>query len=281
MCWICQASANGPLSFSNFADDAPWRSTVRTHESYIAELRAAGKNIPALFEAAAGVRLECVSIDILHCVDQGLALYIMGNIFDAVTSRRLLRAGGRDANIAALDRELQAWYKRTKETSKIKGKLTKERIRSSAEWPKLKCKAAAARHAAPFCLELARQYLSRRVVAIVQLLCEFYTIIDSQGLFLDEAAKDRLPKLGRALCGLYAQEATAALVAGERKFKLTPKVHFLLHLCELAPVVGNPRYYWTYSDEDLVGSMIEVASSCHWSTMAPTAMVKWLVMAFD
>ena len=56
----------------------------------------------------------------------------------------------------------------------------------------------------------------------------------------------------------------------------------MMHLCEWqGPELGNPRFYWTYSDEDMVGTMVEVAESCHASTMAATAMVKWLVFAFD
>ena len=153
---------------------------------------------------------------------------------------------------------------------------------STNGWPKLKCKAAAARHSAPFALMVAQQHLGRRVVAMCQLLCEVYQLIDVQGLFSDEAAKTRLPSLGRRLCGLYAQEANEAFLAGHRAWKMTPKVSLFLHLCEWqGPSAGNPRFYWTYADEDLVGTMIEVAQSCHWSTMATTATVKWLVMAFE
>ena len=66
------------------------------------------------------------------------------------------------------------------------------------------------------------------------------------------------------------------------KWKLTPKVHLMLHLClRQAPSVGNPRFFWVYANEDLVGSMFEVAESCHASTVAPTAMIKWSIMAFD
>ena len=101
-------------------------------------------------------------------------------------------------------------------------------------------------------------------------------------MFLDERAKARLPVLGRKMCGLFAQLSARALADGERKWKMTPKVHLLLHLCEWqAPSVGNPRFYWVYADEDLVGSMIEVAESCHATTMAGTAMVKWLLFAFE
>ena len=45
--------------------------------------------------------------------------------------------------------------------------------------------------------------------------------------------------------------------------------------------MGNPRCYWTYADEDMVGHMIEVAQSCHPVTLAATAMFKWLVLQFS
>ena len=114
------------------------------------------------------------------------------------------------------------------------------------------------------------------------MLCELDECITSQGMFLDAAAKERLPALGTRMCNMYAQLATEALAAGQKRWKLTPKVHLMLHLCiDQAPSAGNPIFVWVYADEDLVGSMIEVAESCHASTMAPTAMVKWSIMAFD
>ena len=101
-------------------------------------------------------------------------------------------------------------------------------------------------------------------------------------MFLDDIAKQRLPKLGQRMCGLYAQLAADSLAAGVKHWKMTPKVHLLLHLCEWqGPSVGNPRFFWVYSDEDLVGCMIEVAESCHPRTMAATAILKWAILAFD
>ena len=29
---------------------------------------------------------------------------------------------------------------------------------------------------------------------------------------------------------------------------------------------GNPRFYWTYADEDLVGLLMDIAQGCHVST---------------
>ena len=101
-------------------------------------------------------------------------------------------------------------------------------------------------------------------------------------MFFDNETKARLPLIGRQMCGLYAQMATEALAAGRKRWKMTPKVHLVQHLLEWQCLsAGNPRFYWTYADEDLVGSMIEVAESCHASTLAITVMVKWLVFSFD
>ena len=76
---------------------------------------------------------------------------------------------------------------------------------------------------------------------------------------------------------LYASLAQEAVSDGERLWKLMPKLHLFVHLCEWQAVeVGNPRSYWTYVDEDLVGLLIEVAESCHPKTLAFSALFKWL-----
>ena len=64
-------------------------------------------------------------------------------------------------------------------------------------------------------------------------------------------------------------------------WKMNPKLHLFDHLCCWQAVeVGNPRFYWTYSDEDLVGLLIEVAESCHPTTLAASALFKWLQVYF-
>ena len=130
-------------------------------------------------------------------------------------------------------------------------------------------------------LELSRKHLDAKRVAVCQLLCDFYNLIHAQGMFLDEPAKERLPLIGRRMCGMFAALSREAFAKGQKGWKMTPKVHLTLHLCEWqATTYGNPRVSWTYSDEDLVGTMVEVTQSCHNSTVVPTAMVKWLVVAF-
>jgi hypothetical protein len=59
-------------------------------------------------------------------------------------------------------------------------------------------------------------------------------------------------------------------------------VHLVEHMTgEQAATFGNPRYYWCYPDEDLVGLSVEVAENCHVKTMAEMVILKWLILAFD
>ena len=76
-----------------------------------------------------------------------------------------------------------------------------------------------------------------------------------------------------------AAESAAARV---KMWKMNPKLHLFDHLCDYQAGEGlNPRSFWTYVDEDLVGLLVEVAESCHPVTTAPSALFKWLHVYFD
>ena len=63
-------------------------------------------------------------------------------------------------------------------------------------------------------------------------------------------------------------------------WKATPKLHLFLHMCEWDIEYGNPRFFWTYADEDMVGQMIKAGESCHPKTLAIAGMFKWLTLLF-
>jgi len=101
-------------------------------------------------------------------------------------------------------------------------------------------------------------------------------------MFLSEAARTELPKVGYQLCNIYAKLAREAFDSGVTAWKLAPKLHVFQHLCEWQSLsFGNPRFWWTYPDEDLVGHIIEVAKSTHPRTMPAMALFKWLTFFFD
>jgi hypothetical protein len=164
--------------------------------------------------------------------------------------------------------------------------LTLERVRTSGAWPKLKAKAAATRHVVKFCIFLMETFGDgsdgdNDVLNIVRMLQRFYDILDFEGQFLSDAAKLELPLLSRTLVGLYAKLSREAFDNGYRMWKMQPKVHLFQHLCEyMAIYQGNPKYYWTYQDESLVGDMIELCQSVHVNTLAVSALFKWIHITF-
>ena len=51
--------------------EAQWRSTLWSHETYMADLLANDKDVPELFSIV-GLRLEGIMIDVLHAIDLGV-----------------------------------------------------------------------------------------------------------------------------------------------------------------------------------------------------------------
>ena len=132
MCWICRAVADGILSFTDCSPTAAWRATRRTHEGFLRELRRAGKALPIMFQKVKGLRLECIMIDVLHTVDQGIASHIFGNVFWLCVSQRCFGGSNLEKNLEMLNAEIKKFYKTRPNLSKIQGKVTVERLRSSS-----------------------------------------------------------------------------------------------------------------------------------------------------
>ena len=62
-----------------------------------------GKSIPVLLLLVIGFRLECVMIDVLHTVDQGIASHIIANVLWLVAVKKKAFGGSnQDNNIANL-----------------------------------------------------------------------------------------------------------------------------------------------------------------------------------
>ncbi len=133
------------------------------------------------------------------------------------------------------------------------------------------------RHFVPYIVKLCMQFDSgtehdKFRLACATSLASFYGALEACPRHIDAECQRELAKLGRQICSFYA-----ALNGkhGPKAWKLTPKFHLLLHLVEIQiPRWGNPRFFWCYADEDLVGQVVEVAGSCHPSTMAELALYK-------
>ena len=306
MCPFCLAASNRrDRAWSDFSDDAWWRDHIRTHQSYIDNLIRCGRPLPILFDPVLGViglRLSCVMVDVLHTLDQGISSHIVANcIWYFAIIVGVFGGTNQKERIQRCYEDLKSWYRKpeNRKLYKVVGKLTVERVKASGDWPKLKAKAAATRHLAAYALSLATRFgrceslddftrlHDQLVIGVAQLLVEFYEIISVESMYLSAAAKARLPQLGNDLAKLYARLSTIAFEKLQidptwRLWKLSPKLHLFLHLCcEQTIEWGNPRFWWCYGDEDMIGLMIGIAESVHPTTLAASVLAKWLWCVYD
>ena len=230
MCPYCRASSvDRARAWTDFGPEAGWQDTRWTHEAYIAYLTAMGLAIPILFTVVIGFRLECVTVDPLHCVDQGVASHVIGNIIWIIAVVRNV-FGGRtyDIRMSNCAANLKALYKTTKAKYPLQGKLTLERVRATGDWPKLRAKAAQTRKLAVYALylistfgqpasldEFTRNH-DQLALGVAQLLVRFYEILDSESQFMRSAAADELANVGNTLGNLYSQLSSMSFRRGLR-----------------------------------------------------------------
>ena len=120
------------------------------------------------------------------------------------------------------------------------------------------------------------------IVGVCKLCCELYDLWWTSGRFFTDAVKRKIIVIGNQLPQMYQRLYTEAYNSGIKMWKMTPKLHLIQELLLYQCLEwGNPLYYWCYADESLVGDSVEIAQSCHISTVAVTALVKWVVLAFD
>ena len=153
---------------------------------------------------------------------------------------------------------MKEWYSKNKVSSKMKGDLTKERLRGNKLWPKLKAQAAATRHLAAYALYLIIEFGTPNddewgehdtlALAVVQLLNRFYEMLKSESMFLGVSARAEIIELGMMLASLYARLAAMSFAWGIKLWKMQPKLHLFQHLCEdQAPLQGNKFTPWQFT----------------------------------
>jgi hypothetical protein len=283
MCPWCRASPReGPLCWTTTSQTAKWRSTMKTHDSYLADCERTGTPVCDLFNCKTLCLEGCVS-DVLHAMDEGLLPEILGNTMVEVMQRgqwgatQKLKAQGLDAH-------LRAWYSEVKEKTTIAGKITWERVRPPGEWPFFKAKAAATRHLVPYNLRLSTEFNNgslhdRWRLVVAQCLDQIYSLMSSCPRFPNEAQRRQARTLSQQLMTCYSQLSLEAFANGLQMWKMKPKFHQSQHLLEYQFYI-NPREVWLYADEDLQRIVKSIAVSCHPSTMHYMVILKWILTVF-
>ena len=258
MCPWCHAHRDGPNSWHNFALNAPWFTTCRTHAQFVADLNASAaqgwrKDVaPFAFcpkiTQAPFFSWTMVVLDWMHDVDLGIVAYELGEVLwsilpqlgDAAASSDKAR---RSSGLRALKDRLKEFYEANGTESRIPVKrLTLRKIKSK-KFPKLKAKAAQASRLVPFCLELAAEFrghdgdLGENRYRSMELLRDLCRLGSRRSLTAQDLAEWR----AKAAFHMFYYAACG--------FRVYPKHHYFLHFPMIIERSGVPRGFWVYSDE--------------------------------
>ena len=218
-------------------------------------------------------------------IDLGIGAHIVANvIWMFLMIKNVYDLANQDQLLKRLVEDIKQWYRQNAAASKYDGKLNLDRIRIKGGRPKMKIKAAACRHLSRFALALAQTHADpedvceMRAVGIITLLVEVYELVREGDMFLSDTVKTRIATIGIQLGSLYEAAAKHARDNRQKLWKLMPKLHLFQHLCAHQTTFGNPRFWWTYADEDLVRHM---QASVHPSTLSSSVLFKWLHLYYE
>eukprot|EP00959_Pyramimonas_sp_CCMP1952_P455419 9471522-Pyramimonas_sp.AAC.1 len=243
---MCRASPlEGPLNCYHVCADAGWRATLKSHESYLRE--CVDRNVPpCTLMKINTLQLEGFLPDAMHGMDEGFTSHVAGNIMFEIMEEAGWGPNQR-TRASRLNDDLKQYYKASKETVRVDGKLTYERVRAAGDWPLLKAKAAATRHVVPYITQLASRFNSgsdhdvRRLI-VCNCLNDAYNTMKKADRFLTQGQKDHLRHISVTMLGCYRNLSLEALESNTRKWKMVPKHHETQHILEYLACVINPMH---------------------------------------
>ena len=70
--------------------------------------------------------------------------------------------------------------------------------------------------------------------------------------------------------------------AKKAKWKTTPKLHGIWHVCDEATSSHRPpRAFWSFKDEEMMGCLSRIACATHACTISTRSLQRWLMQFFS
>lgn len=209
------------------------------------------------------------ALDILHTLDQGLALRLAGGVLHTWCY------GGASSeaaeNLMSIWWEIQVAYETLGTTEKLSNlnlSMFTNTKSPHATPPKLRCKAAECRHWIPALAVVARSKmnsispLSVHIAACLECLASFYIALSGcKEVVLPAQTAEHAEKMLNDCLLHYSWLYQRSQENGNCKFHVTPKFHFAKHLAKSCRFL-NPTKTWTYKSEDWVRQLATIALSC-------------------
>jgi hypothetical protein len=284
VCHCCRAHRKiTRLLFTDFSRTARHRKTLVTAEGWWAIYAAAALVSPFLF--IPGFHIFRVLFDALHCYDLGIYQVTVPSALWELTeaSAQVFAGATRAARFVSAYQDYNAWCKRARVKARIRREkwvpqLWRKTIRSFPAITQHVAKAAALRSMvywmARKCKDLKR---NPRDLIRAGMFCHFVqadVVCRRSGRHFTPEQRDRFAH--HCERALVANHSLAHDALDEKLYKLLPKHHAATHVAFDSDL--NPRRVQCYPDEDMIGRMKKIFSSCHGSTAHFRALERYAIM---
>ena len=254
-CFWCSCN-DTDKPWTDFSPAAVWRGTV------VSEEEALQPSAHPLWKTP-GLTVWNVAWDILHGLDLGPTIHVIGNILDDLVQLRQLGRNQED-RVKELWTRAKRHYQDLQIQNRLPG-LDLGSFKNQADYPKMRCKANEARHFLPVLKQLlavdpVESTYNFTRARLLDSLISFYTVVDSKKLVLSQQEARQGKRHVLMFLRDYATLSKQAMDQGLLKWQLTIKFHYLAHAAELL-VWANPKFSSTYTGESFVGKVAKVAAS--------------------
>ena len=252
----------GSMPFTDLRADAPWRGTYQmTLGQYVARSR---QPLHPLLSSPFMWRYFA-PLDVMHlCECNGLTSIAAGSLLRVLVSTERRIGRNMEERLAELNRRLVAFYDLRPNYHRM------PEIRQSNllldGWHQLHgqtVKAASTRALVPWLVEMAETFhdtdspYDRLVQRVFRALESFYRFLYVAGVFLYIGERAELHRVLLLLGASWQQLRELARERGLMAWRITPKVHMVMHLDQQA-VVCNPRWTQNYTEESQIGTMTQI-----------------------
>lgn len=277
-CALCQCTANGPLSYTNFQPTAPWIATCWSPAAWLAwPLRCTNP----LFDLP-GVTALTVALDYMHTKYLGSDQYMFASVL--VLLVYYILPGSPQENLDECWNFIQEFYRQnaTPHRYQYLNKLSMF-VRKSG-YVKLRGKAAEVKDLGPALLALwtskmnAHIEIHKCIKMMLKLNVQMETILkDYKGSYtLPEHVAMQFKAAAFGMAQFTTKAAEHFLGSNFKLFDVTSKLHMVMHVAILSHYV-SPRLTWCFMGEDMMKHYASLAASCVKGNSGPMASRKAIV----
>ena len=273
-CYKCLANMS-TIPFNDPTTNGLWRSNLLSHQIFLQLCFLQGSKVSGLFDIL-GLRMEHVSIDLMHVGDLGILLYLQGQILYEL----FIEMGGvftrKGTTLSDFMDLIRTASPRVGQQRPPINTITIAMIRKEKKAPQLSAKGAESRHLLPVICYILRHYFPADTPEkLLRLQCvekpnEMYQTMYVRGAAFDGEAAAR--KCREHLV-LYSERSRLALETLQHQrtgwvaWRYYPKHHLFNHFELQVAKSGSPMNDWCYGDESSVGDAVKVAESAHALTL--------------